>query len=220
MQSIKKTPEWRQYEWLIAKIMHDEYSSARTTVLNDTRLIGEYSERSRQIDILVETDTVKTIVECKHYSSPVDVKDAESFMSMMNDVQADFGIMVSSSGFTSSVPKRIREFKGRISLECLDWQHAYEMSFATESYGRVTDICSNCLSHYEKGREVPGLLCWEHGIALLVRGKVSIASVGKCLKCSSHTVYCDSCGCISIVESEDPCCELRDVFFEFRANET
>ncbi|HGS4696402.1 TPA: restriction endonuclease [Vibrio parahaemolyticus] len=220
MQSIKKTPEWRQYEWLITKIMHDEYSSARTTVLNDTKLIGEYSERSRQIDILLETDTGKTIIECKHYSSPVDVKAAESFMSMMNDVQADFGIMVSSSGFTSSVPRRIREFEGRISLEQLDWQHAYETSFAADSYGRITDICSNCLSHYVKGKEVPGLLCWEHGIALLVEGKVSIASVGKCLKCFSHTVYCDSCGCISIAEHDEPCCDLRDVFFEFRASET
>lgn len=220
MLSIKETPEWRQYEWLLSKIMHDEYYSPRTKVLNDVRQIGEFSERSRQIDILVETGAVRTIIECKHYSSPVDVKAAESFMSMMNDVQADFGIIVSSSGFTSSVPKRVREFEGRISLEHLDWQHAYKTSFAEESYGRITDICSNCFSHYEIGKEVPGILCWEHGIALSVGGKVSVASVGKCLKCSSHTVYCDSCGCISIAENEEPCCNLRDVFFEFRANET
>jgi len=123
--------------------MHDEYYSPRTTMINDVRQISEYSERSRQIDILVETDAVKTIIECKNYSSPVDVKATESFMSIMNDVQEDFGIIVSSSGFTSSVPTRVREFEGRICLEHLDWQYAYETSFAEESSGQITDICSN-----------------------------------------------------------------------------
>lgn len=141
-------------------------------------------------------------------------------MSMMSDVQADFGILVSSSGFTSSVPKRVRELGNRVTLEHLDWQSAYETSFETQSYGRISDICSHCTSHYRKGKEVPGLLCWEHGIGLLVEGIVAAGSVGKCLKCSAHTVYCDSCGCTSIVSYEEPCCELRDIFYDLRICDT
>ncbi|MFT6910308.1 MAG: hypothetical protein ACJAS1_007036 [Oleiphilaceae bacterium] len=56
VSSEKEVPDWRQYEWLISKIFHDSQSSFSTRVLHDANIIGEYSERSRQIDILVETN--------------------------------------------------------------------------------------------------------------------------------------------------------------------
>ncbi|WPC72427.1 restriction endonuclease [Vibrio porteresiae] len=216
----KHIADWKQYEWLVTKILHDEYSSPTVTVLGDSRITGEYSERSRQIDILIRNGTVTTIVECKHYNKPVDVKAAEAFMSMMNDVGANFGILISSNGFTSSVSKRIREFGDRIKLESLNWIDAYKTSFVEESYGKMTDICPHCFEPKDKGRAVPGLLCWQHGLGIIQNGKVSIGSVGKCLKCGCHTVYCDSCGWVTVAEHEEPCCELRDIFFEYGAKET
>ncbi len=45
-------------------------------------------------------------------------------MSMISDVGANFGVLISSNGFTSSVPRRVREFGDRIKLEHLDWQEA------------------------------------------------------------------------------------------------
>ncbi|ENN2394548.1 restriction endonuclease [Vibrio alginolyticus] len=216
----KQIPDWKQYEWLITKILHDERSEPNVTVLGDLRIRGEYSERSRQIDVLIEQGSIRTIVECKHYDKPIDVKAAESFMSMMNDVGANFGVLISSNGFTSSVPKRVREFGNRIKLEHLDWQEAYSESFAEESYGRVSDICSHCIENYKIGRSVPGLLCWNHGLGINQFGKFSMGSVGRCLKCKSYTVYCDSCGWVTVAEHEEPCCELRDVFYAHVAKET
>lgn len=206
MGQSKEVPEWRQYEWLISKIYHDKYSSIETTVLKNTRLIGEYSERSREIDILVKAANELTLVECKHYSRPVDLKEVESFLSMYSDVKAQYGVMVSSSGFTKSATKRIREFGHRITLEHLDWESAFINSFEEISYGRISDICSSCFSGRRIGREVPGLLCWEHGLAVKYVGKLYLFSLGTCLKCGTKTVYCDSCGLLN--SSSESCCEL------------
>ena len=212
MSSDKEVPNWRQYEWLISKIFHDNQSSLNTKVLHDTSVVGEFSERSRQIDILVETQSSKTMIECKHYSTPIDLKAVEAFLGMLSDVKADYGVLISSSGFTKSAEKRITEFEGRITLEHLDWESAYESSFNEISYGRMSDVCSHCLVKYESGKAVPGLLCWEHGFGLEIQGKLSSFSIAKCLKCKSHTVYYDSCGWVTIAEHDEPCFELRNEF--------
>lgn len=212
MSSEKEIPNWRQYEWLISKIFHDNQSSFSTKVLHDTRIIGQYSERSRQIDILVQTNNSKTMIECKHYSIPIDLKAVEAFLGMFSDVKADNGLLISSSGFTKSAEKRISEFQGRITFEHIDWETAYESSFKEISYGRMSDVCTHCLIKYKSGKNVPGLLCWEHGFVFEIKGKISSFSISKCLKCNSHTVYCDSCGWVTIAEHDEPCCELRNEF--------
>jgi hypothetical protein len=219
VSSEKEVPDWRQYEWLISKIFHDNQSSFSTRVLHDARIVGEYSERSRQIDILVETSNTKTMIECKHYSTPIDLKSVEAFLAMFSDVKADNGILISSSGYTKSAERRISEFQGIITLEHLDWETAYESSFNEISYGRMSDVCTHCLNKYNSGKEVPGLLCWEHGFGVEQQGKISSFSISKCLKCNSHTVYCDSCGWITIAEHEESCCKLRNRFISWY-NET
>ncbi len=208
--SNEEAPKWRQYEWLISKIFHDEYSSLDTKVIYDARIAGQYSERSRQIDILVKANSVKTIVECKDYSKPVDLKGVESFLGMFSDVKADFGILISSSGFTKSAKNRIRELSVLISLEHLDWETAYTTSFEEQSYGRISDLCSCCFNKHELGKSVPGLLCWEHGFGVEIEGKISQFSVAKCLKCSNHSVYCDCCG--RTTADEEACCRLSSMF--------
>jgi hypothetical protein len=212
--SEKEIPKWRQYEWLISKIFHDEYATFSTKVINNSSVIGEYSERSRQIDVLVESDHSKTMIECKYYSRPIDIKAVEAFLSMFSDVKADLGILISSSGFTKSAVKRIREFPKQITLEHIDWESAYKSSFSETTYGQMEDVCSHCFDKYESGKEVPGLLCWEHGFAIELQGKVDIYSIAKCLKCNSKTVYCQACGCVSLAECDETCCDNRDVFLE------
>ncbi|QBZ82372.1 restriction endonuclease [Hydrogenovibrio crunogenus] len=206
---------WRQYEWLISKIFHDNTSSLTTKILNDTRVVGEYSERSRQVDILIKTKTQTTMVECKHYSVPVDIKSVESFLGMVTDVKVDYGILVSSSGYTKSAEKRIRGLKDKISLENIDWETAYETAFEEVSYGRISDVCAHCVDRYESGREVPGLLCWEHGFALEYQGTVSEFSISKCLKCNKYTAYCDACGLVTPIEKNDICCDLASQFISW-----
>ena len=215
---LKEIPRWKQYEWLIMKTIHSNLESLDIQVIHDMHLKGEYSTRSRQVDILVydKVKNIKTIIECKDYSSPIDVKNIESFMGMMSDLRADFGIVISTNGFTASVPKRITEFGNKIKLEHLSWITAYENSFEAKTYGMIKDICESCNADYKYGIEVPGLICWGTPIGISnSMGKIAIGYVGKCIKCLCHTVYCDYCGWLTIIENEDECCELRDKFFDF-----
>lgn len=208
-------PKWKQYEWLIMKIMHNVHSCLEIEVIYDSALLGKYSEVSRQIDILITNKeaNIKTAVECKNYKNPIDVKGVESFISMMSDINADFGVMIASSGFTKAAKNRVSEYEEKIKLEHLSWINAYESSFNKIEYGRIRDICAHCSLPNDFTKSVPGLLCWGSAIGIWdSNGKVSIGQIGKCIKCNSITVYCDSCGCLSMAKYEEPCCELRDKF--------
>ena len=173
MKNFKQTEEWKQYEWLISKIFHDRLSSINITVLPNAKITGKYSKRSRQIDILVEDKNTKekTIIECKHYSKPVDIKDTEAFIGMYNDINANKGIMISSNGFSKSAKNRILEYNGKIELEHLEWEEAYNNSFQLNSYGRINDLCEYCYKKSTNNILVPGLLLWNGGWQIEKNGK-------------------------------------------------
>lgn len=213
MSNIKNTPEWKQYEWLISKIFHDQYYSIETTILPNAKIHGKFSKRSRQIDILVTNNNVKTIIECKHHKTPLDVKDIESFISMFSDTNANNGIIISSSGFSKSAYNRISEYEKQIKLEHLDWEKAYLNSFSNDSYGKISDLCEHCNDN-ESGTEVPGLLLWQGGYGLEKNGILYIYHIAECLKCNNITIYCDSCGVITSLNEDEICCLEAEQFIQ------
>ncbi|MGP2655544.1 restriction endonuclease [Malaciobacter sp. WC5094] len=210
---MKNTEEWKQYEWLISKIFHNRYYSIEVKVLPNTKISGKYSERSRQIDILVIDGDKKIILECKHYSEPLDVKNIESFIGMYNDIKASEGIIISSSVFSKSAKKRISEYKGSVKLEHIEWEEAYS-SFKDIQSGHINDLCDNCRKKTGTQVEVPGLLLWNYGYAIEKLGIVYLFHYAKCLKCNKFTIACDSCGHNFIAYEEEPCCK-ESIKFEY-----
>lgn len=103
-------PEWKQLELLVADIQKQLAPGAKVT--HNANLYGHDSEADRQIDVLVEQSigqfTMTIIIDCKDYRHPVDVKGVESFISMVRDVRAHQGCLVSPSGFTRSAKKRAK----------------------------------------------------------------------------------------------------------------
>ena len=71
---------------------------------------GRYSKRSRQIDVVLEQtineQAVTTIIDCKYYNRKVDVKKVESFIGMMDDLNADRGVIISDIGYTKAALDR------------------------------------------------------------------------------------------------------------------
>ena len=65
-------------------------------------------------------------MDCKDYKSPVDVKDVEQFIALVDDVSANKGVMVSANGFTSSAKIRARDagldLYRLVDAENHDWQ--------------------------------------------------------------------------------------------------
>ncbi len=66
----------------------------------------------RQIDVLVTSEvtgmTIKTIIECKDYKGRVSVGVVDSLHSVMEDVNANKGVLVSSNGFSSTAIKKAK----------------------------------------------------------------------------------------------------------------
>ena len=94
----------------------------------NTHIMGLYSKRMRQVDVLVKNYKEKTLViDAKHYSKKVDVKTVESFISMLKDLGADFGILVSDEGFSKGAINRAHYGEDNIEVDILNLNDLKEL---------------------------------------------------------------------------------------------
>jgi hypothetical protein len=115
---------WKEYENIVFEAlsihhMHD-------LLKQDFHIIGKYSKRSRQIDIYIQQNINNiefiTIIDCKNYNKKINVKTVESFISMVEDVGADYGIIISELGFTKSALLRAVNNPRGIDLDIYDFK--------------------------------------------------------------------------------------------------
>jgi hypothetical protein len=101
-------PAWREYEEEIeARLRRAVTEDAQVSF--DVKLRGKKSGTLRQVDILIEGNFAGLestqgvlVVDCKHYTSNLDVNDVGAFISLVEDVGADHGLMVTSSGYSQA----------------------------------------------------------------------------------------------------------------------
>src|SRR5438552_13557640 len=100
--------DWREYEQEVFAELKSRYPAA--SIVHNASLPGRFSLASRQIDILIEETVgnaiIRVVVDAKHYESPIDVKDVESFLGVLADVNGHKGIMVSLKGYTAAALQR------------------------------------------------------------------------------------------------------------------
>lgn len=106
------TEDWRDYEEYIAGKL-EEWGGEGAEVLIDQKLPGTISKVDRQIDALVTGAFVGGVVpkataavDCKCYGRKVDVKDVEAFIGLVEDVQTDFGLLITTQGFSKAANRR------------------------------------------------------------------------------------------------------------------
>jgi len=99
---------WREYEEQVFLELERCYPGAPIT--RNAKVTGRFSKSARQIDILIEPQVLDTpirvVVDAKNHAAPIDVNDVESFISMMADVGAHRGILVSRAGYTKAALER------------------------------------------------------------------------------------------------------------------
>jgi hypothetical protein len=111
--------EWRAYELGIADIVRHKVGSA-AIVEHDVRLRGR-SGQLRQIDIAVRgsifgLSEALFVVECKNHRRPIDVGVVDAFVGLVEDVDADLGLLVSATGVTATAQSRAAEKRLRVRL--------------------------------------------------------------------------------------------------------
>ncbi|NLG39344.1 MAG: restriction endonuclease [Fibrobacter sp.] len=114
---------WQAYEKELFDYFKTSYPDAVITF--NAKRIGRYSKRERQIDILVE-DTiadypVSLIVDAKHFRRNVDVKHVESFIAMVEDLEAERGLLITSKGFSTAAINRAYYGPAKIELDIINF---------------------------------------------------------------------------------------------------
>ena len=121
---------WREYEEYIAEKL-EEWGGGQAKVDFDQKLPGKLSGTTRQVDALVTgafaggvVPAATAAVDCKYYSSNVDVKDVEAFIGLVEDVETDFGLLITSVGFSPAAEERARRHRA-IRLRRVPWVPVY-----------------------------------------------------------------------------------------------
>lgn len=104
----KGKEEWKVYEEDIHSLLKEQFPES--VVKSNCSITGRFSNRKRQIDVLVEGFTggrkFRQIVECKHYNKKINIKIVESILGFLDDVAADRAIIITNKGYTKSAYKR------------------------------------------------------------------------------------------------------------------
>ncbi|MGD9932054.1 MAG: restriction endonuclease [Mangrovibacterium sp.] len=128
---------WRKYEKDILKYFQETYPEAN--ILFDQKIQGKYSKVSRQIDILIEGEIagyqIRIVVDCKYFSKKIDVKHVESFCSMVEDVEAHQGVLITQKGFSKAGINRAHYGIQKVELDIINFDELKEFqSFAAFPY--------------------------------------------------------------------------------------
>lgn len=120
--------KWRTYEWLVYNYFCKLYEG-NWKVEYDVKIVGK-SGILRQVDILLSESNFKLIVaiDCKCYKKSLDIKEVETFIGMLYDLQASKGILVTLKGYSAGALKRAKEY-GRLDLLALSIEDLFSYRF-------------------------------------------------------------------------------------------
>lgn len=108
---------WKRFEKLVARML--ETLSPDASVTYDDSIRGSLSQAARQIDVSIRRSTTDgeqlAIVQCRDYKSLLDVNAIGEFDSVIRDVGASKGIMVSVHGFTETA----KTYAGALNIDLL-----------------------------------------------------------------------------------------------------
>jgi Restriction endonuclease len=122
--------EFREYENGIADVLASVIGEA-ATVRRNIRLPSRSGKRKRQIDVLVEGDifgltNARMIVDCKRWKTALDAGDVDKFIGLVEDVNADMGLLVSAAGASEGAVGRAQAARGvRIKALSVDELNAW-----------------------------------------------------------------------------------------------
>jgi hypothetical protein len=128
MKTKEKSIKWKDYE----KEIHDHFKKTfpNAAISHNVAVIGRFSKVKRQIDILIEDyvagNRIRIIVECKLFSEKINVKDIEMFIGMLNDCEANKGLLITQEGFSKAAINRAYFDSIDIELDILNFKDLYQ----------------------------------------------------------------------------------------------
>ncbi|CTQ77563.1 restriction endonuclease [Roseibium alexandrii] len=194
--------DWERYERLVARLMADQLSP-EFCVTPNASILGAITDIKRQIDVLIDyrhdTDnTRRIIVDAKKRKRKIDVKDVEAFRGMMEDVGASYGYLVCPHGHTKAAEKRAQNAVSicLLPLDRLEDFNPLNWPKCSRSGCDAGHVFWDGYPEVSLGLEPLG------GSSLTTR-RAYIHSVGKCDRCGTFHVLCETCGQTLVVPEDD-----------------
>lgn len=114
---------WKKYEKEILCYFQETYPE--TKISFDQRVLGKFSKTQRQIDVLIEGEiagyTIRIAVDCKYFTKKIDVKEVESFCSMVEDVEAHQGVLITQKGYSKAAINRAHYGNHKVELDIINF---------------------------------------------------------------------------------------------------
>ncbi|WP_210519434.1 restriction endonuclease [Hymenobacter terricola] len=115
---------WKDYEVEIASYFKEQFPN--TEITHNASVDGRYSKTKRQIDILIEDyvagNRIRIVIDGKFFSKKIDVKDVEMFIGMLNDCEANKGLLITQQGFSPAAINRAFSDPIDIELDILNFK--------------------------------------------------------------------------------------------------
>jgi hypothetical protein len=123
---------WKDYEKEIFEIFQRQYPDAEISY--DVKIEGRFSKKKRQIDILIEQyiagNRIRIAVDAKYFNKKIDVKTVENYISMLSDIEAHKGLLITNVGYSTTAINRAYYDPVDIELDILNFNELKE--FQTE----------------------------------------------------------------------------------------
>lgn len=140
----------RYYETNVGNLLVKKNPAAR--VLYNQQIRGVHSRALRQVDLVIMAGNERIAVECKFYSSKIDLKTIDSFIGFLEDIGFSRGLLVTNVGASKACAARIA-------------QSGIEIQILNEGE----------LKEYSVG----GILFWNDGLGALVRHPYGWTNFGR-----------------------------------------
>jgi hypothetical protein len=187
--------DWRQYEEDIYRLLSGK-AEPGAVIDFDVQRPGLLSGTDRQIDVWLEgtlaggvlPGPVSLAVDCKCWSTTVNVPEVERFLGTLEDVRADIGLLITTTGFSEAARTRARNARG-LQLEVMTLQEL-------ESWEPEVEFCQVCNDPDDDSDSMPGMFYMEP-LEYAPLGERFM--VGGCDRCQAIHVRC-SCGTLNAID--------------------
>ncbi len=107
----KKKPDWLTFEEITTNVYQLLFSKIpNATIRHNQKVYGRNTEKNRQIDVLIEQSLpgggVMTIaISCKHFKSKLTIPKIDEFISVLDDINSNKGIIITKEGYSEHSKK-------------------------------------------------------------------------------------------------------------------
>lgn len=125
---------WKEYEQKLFDFLKKTYPECE--IEYDDSIFGIFSKIERQIDFAIRGNLagkrILGIVDSKYYNKKIDVKVIESFIGMMQDVNANFGFMITNQGYSQAAKNRVKN--SNLKLDVLKLNELNEIDLTVDYF--------------------------------------------------------------------------------------